>query len=249
MKILHMQDSSKGKMYLTDERGHFETECFRSYNTFNSKNCQTKGKAAFGSLYTLNDETLAPGKSIEIITDLDCCIVLLPVVGALSYKSNDSIGFVKAGESIVFFSKKNECILLSNPFEDELVNYIQLRFNGHGIRATVPFISSFDIDIAKNELTNIIHKNVIASIPDLFAAICIGKFSGREEKIYNVSKKGNGLFIHVLQGAFEVQYRLLESRDSLALWNVTDVEIEALSNDAILLVTELPVDNVDCMIL
>jgi redox-sensitive bicupin YhaK (pirin superfamily) len=46
--------------------------------------------------------------------------------------------------------------------------------------------------------------------------------------------------VYVIEGAFEVQYRLLHARDGLALWEAERVEWEALSNDAILLVLEVP---------
>jgi len=42
-----------------------------------------------------------------------------------------------------------------------------------------------------------------------------------------------------LEGAFEVEGRLLHARDGLALWETEKVELEALSNDAIILVMEI----------
>ncbi|WP_409034090.1 hypothetical protein [Runella sp.] len=68
----------------------------------------------------------------------------------------------------------------------------------------------------------------------------MGKFGGREEGIYTVrNPERNGVFIFVIEGAFEVQNRLLHPRDGLSLTHVTEVEFEALSNDAILLVLEV----------
>jgi len=45
--------------------------------------------------------------------------------------------------------------------------------------------------------------------------------------------------IFVLEGAFEAEGRLLHSRDGLALWDTNEIEIEALSNDAIILLIEI----------
>jgi quercetin 2,3-dioxygenase len=47
----------------------------------------------------------------------------------------------------------------------------------------------------------------------------------------------------VLQGAFEVQYKLMETRDGLALWNAKEIEIEALSNEAIIMLIEMDLKN------
>jgi hypothetical protein len=38
----------------------------------------------------------------------------------------------------------------------------------------------------------------------------------------------------------EVQYRLLQAGDGLALWNLAEIEMEALSKEAIILVMEVP---------
>ena len=46
----------------------------------------------------------------------------------------------------------------------------------------------------------------------------------------------------VIEGAFEVQGTLLHARDGLALWGTDKLEKEALSNDAIILLIELPLN-------
>lgn len=68
--------------------------------------------------------------------------------------------------------------------------------------------------------------------------LSIGKFSGRSETVYHRKHPGNALFVFVIDGVFEVDGRLLHARDGLALWDTDEAEIEALSNDALLLVVE-----------
>ncbi len=66
------------------------------------------------------------------------------------------------------------------------------------------------------------------------------KFAGRKEAVYKISRQKNSVFAFVIQGAFEVQGRLLHARDGLGLWDDTNlIELEALSNDAIVLLVEL----------
>ena len=62
---------------------------------------------------------------------------------------------------------------------------------------------------------------------------------GREESIYKVKNAGNCLYIFVIEGAFEVDNKLMEARDGLAIWNADEIEFEALSNDAMLLIFEV----------
>ena len=96
-----------------------------------------------------------------------------------------------------------------------------------------PQLIPFDIINYKNQLVPIPVNNT----PFKYG---IGKYAGREESLYELSKGGNGLFVFVIQGAFEVQYRLLHPRDGLALWEADAIELEALSNDAIIFVVEIP---------
>lgn len=44
----------------------------------------------------------------------------------------------------------------------------------------------------------------------------------------------------MIEGVFEVQGTLLHARDGLAIWEAEEVEMEALSNDAIIFLIELP---------
>ena len=94
-----------------------------------------------------------------------------------------------------------------------------------------PEILSFDIQNDKN--------NLIELYTNKNTKYLLGKFLGREEITYQLSQNGRSAFVFVVEGAFEVQYRLLEVRDGLAIWNLPKVEIEALSNDAIILLIEL----------
>ncbi len=82
---------------------------------------------------------------------------------------------------------------------------------------------------------------LISLTPDNMCPIVkIGKFAGRKEAVYKISRQKNSVFAFVIQGAFEVQGRLLHARDGLGLWDDTNlIELEALSNDAIVLLLEL----------
>ena len=71
------------------------------------------------------------------------------------------------------------------------------------------------------------------------ATLSVGKFSGRAETVYHSKQSSANVFVFVLEGAFEVEGRLLHARDGLALWQTTAVEMEALSNDALVMLVEM----------
>ena len=66
----------------------------------------------------------------------------------------------------------------------------------------------------------------------------MGKYDGRREGVFKLTKDTHTVFAFVIEGAFEVQNRLLHARDGLGLWNLDEVEFEALSNEAIILLIE-----------
>ncbi len=229
-----MVQQNKGKIFLADERGHNEVDWFRSYNTFNFGQYQRDHKTPFGPLYVLNDDTLAGGKSISMTIEADTEIVLIPVVGAITY--NDSLGnsnIIEAGECQVFNAPKDTVIRIGNPYDNELVNFLQLWIYRNCEELRSPQLIPFDIVNNRNKLVPI----PVTNTPFKYG---IGKYAGRKESVYRLSKAGNGVFAFVIQGAFEVQYRLLHPRDGLALWEADEVEWEALSNEAILFVVEIP---------
>lgn len=218
-----MVPQSKGKIFLSEERGLNELSWFRSYNTFNFGQYYNEHKTPFGALYVFNEDTLAGGRSITMQVAEDSDIILIPVVGAVSCDGN----LVEAGQTQFLSKAAGTSFSITNPYETELVKFLQLWIKVPG--TTAPALTSFDLDADKNKLVEINNR------------VLTGKFDGREEAVYKISQPGNGLFAFVIEGEFEVQYRLLQPGDSLALWEIDKVELEALSNDAIILIIEMPV--------
>ena len=229
-----MVQQNKGKIFLAEERGHHERDWFRSYNTFNFGQYQQEHKTPFGPLYILNDDTLAGGKGITMATEADSLLLLIPVVGAITYSDNyGQTNTIEAGECPLYATPKDTLVQIGNPYQNELVNFLQIWFYTTGVEAdNGPQIIPFDLVNKTNQLVPIPVNSTYK--------FNIGKYKGREESSYKLSDTRNGLFAFVIQGAFEVQYRLLHPRDGLALWEAESVEWEALSNEAILLVMEIP---------
>jgi redox-sensitive bicupin YhaK (pirin superfamily) len=218
-----MVPQSKGKMFLSAERGLNELSWFRSYNTFNFGRYYNEHKMPFGALYVLNEDTLAGGRSITMEVEDDSDIILIPVVGAVV--CDDQL--VEAGQTQFLSMAAGSSFSVTNPYETELVKFLQLWIKVPG--TTAPELISFDLDADRNKLVEISNH------------VLIGKFDGREEAVHKISRPGNGLFAFVIEGEFEVQYRLLQPGDSLGLWEIDQVELEALSNNAIILIVEMPV--------
>lgn len=222
-------------IYLNTQRGVTQNNQFRSYNTFGLKPQQAPVPTAFGPLYVCNDDTLAGGCSLQFTIAQPSVIIVLPVTGVITY--NDSEGRsieLQAGAVQCFYVAAGITFSITNPLADELVNYLQLWLRCPVPVATDTAPKNFDLEAAKNNLIT------IAALPHhpLCLKMAIGKFDGRAEANHALTQPTNAVFVFVLEGAFEVQNRLLEARDALGLRGINLLELEALSNDAIVLLLE-----------
>lgn len=230
-----MIPQSKGKIFLAEERGVTQLDWFRSHCTFNFGNYRQEHKTAFGSLYVLNDDVLAPKRFIQLTVEEPTHLVLIPVIGAVKYKdSTGNESLIVAGLVQVFHVAGNVSVQLENPYEGETVSFLQLwiKAGEEGLPTFSSPLYPVNLDGDKNKLPAIVGCEKFS--------VALGKFDGRAEGTYTVTRPGHGLFAFVISGVFEVQYRLLHARDGLALWELDEITFEALSNEAILLVLEVP---------
>lgn len=196
-------------IFLSDKRERFEKNNFRSL--------QTLINGPFGNLRSFSEDTLGGGSSMTLrFKPDDNCSVLIPLVGDVVTTERISPGQVHLIHDVA--------CPVTNPQKDHLASYLNVRMTLPGSTTSV---GEFDIDKSKNSLTS----------PLPF--IHIGKFDGRRDGVLKINESSSGVFVFVIEGAFEVQNRLLHPRDGLSLGNVREVEFEALSNEAILLMIEV----------
>ncbi|MEJ0031605.1 MAG: hypothetical protein WDO15_15060 [Bacteroidota bacterium] len=135
-------------------------------------------------------------------------VLLLPLVGDIVTTQRISPGHAQQ------LSKE---ITVTNPYKTELVSYLSIQLSSN-----LDVITEFDLDQNKNTLVN------------LFPGIYLGKYDGRRDDALRL----NDALVFIIEGAFEVQNRLLEPCDGLSLKNIMELEFEALSNEAILLIID-----------
>lgn len=230
-----MIPQSQAKIFLSKNRTVTNSGWVKSCATFKEVN---KSSSALDVLYNLKDDVLSARKTLTIIVEEGADFVLLPVAGTIIYK--DSCGdsaIIEPGKVQYFKMKRFAVIKIFNPYDKELVNFLHLWLKPgslHSISTQSCF--SFGKENNKNKLLKLFDNFNENAAVNFF----IGKFDGRREVLYKMISPDNCLFVFVIEGVFEVQYRLLETRDALAVWHIEEAEIEALSNNAVVLVAELP---------
>ena len=223
-----------GKIYLADQRGLTETSTLRRYSTFNFEKYYNEHKEAFGNLFICNDDSLAGGKLTFFLSKEDSFQIFIPITGGIDIVSKGEEFSVDTGQVLALNLEKGEVLEISNPYEKDIINYLQI-----GIKNNVVLFEkvndtfAFDFEKDKNQLIEVVSFN------DLPLKVSAGIFDGREESIYKMQSQKNNFYAFIIDGAFEIEGRLMHARDGLALWDIEQIELEALSNNAIALIIEV----------
>lgn len=235
-----MKTAEQAIIHLGDRRGHLENEWMRSMITFNFGNYKAENRNPFGTLQVFNEDTLAAGKSIAMVVEQHTEVIIIPLSGTLFFKDQSGKEmYVNPGQIQLFSTGQQNSYQISNPFEDdELICFLQIWLYKNETIFTSG-LQQFNFDLtADNQMHSIItprnlHQRSYCSM---------GKYEGRKKDRYTLQDKKSGVYFFVVAGAFEVQDRLLQAKDGLAIWSTAEVDFEALSNEAILLLLEIPVN-------
>jgi hypothetical protein len=173
-----------------------------------------------GLLKGLHEFTLVSGSSCGLEISEDQTLQVLPLVGSIAVDAGGGSLELQSGRSALI--KSNSHIRFSNLEEDEVTFLVaEFDFDCEAEIRDVALDANLDTLVLSHSEPN----------------IQIGQFRARKDGEVTVTS-GRSLFVFVIEGAFEVQGRLLERRDGLSLSGALRVDFEALSDYAIILMIE-----------
>ena len=220
------------KIFLSDQRRIRQSDVHRSFSTFSYGAHENTHKFNLSKLFVLNDEELAGTGSVTIQIRQASYMILLPITGDLEYSSSETAKLsIGVGELRIFSLPRKSTVLLSNPYQDDTINYLQICVKAER-NLDLSGLYNFDLDKDDNQLIRLCS-------PVTTFCINIGRFKGRSEGVYHLRNKHSRLLSFVISGAFEVEHRLLHMRDGLALSDLEEVDFESLSEGAVLLIIEI----------
>lgn len=222
---------AQSKIFLADQRGLKQTHQLKRWSSFNFEDFNDVNKTAIDRLYLLNDDQLAGWQRTVFDIDRDSYIFILPITGAVNYADDkDNETDIDIEEALVVFVEKGTRVRLTNPFKNDIVNYLCICLKADEIIPNTPQYFHFDLTKG-NELVKI-------NTNSLPFRLSIGRFDGRNEAIVRLNSTST-FYAFVISGAFEVNGCLLHEKDGLALWDTSKIGLEALSNNAVVLTLEL----------
>ncbi|SEN74809.1 hypothetical protein SAMN05192574_10410 [Mucilaginibacter gossypiicola] len=231
-----MEKISPGQIHLADQRGFTKTHTLRRYSSFNYGNYFNEYRKPFGRLEVWNDEMLAGGNSVHVTVKNSGWFVLMPVTGEVLLKRiNGDIRLIDVGEMFVGYAVVGEQLELTNLYKEDWINYIYLQLKDTDVlNPQRDAVFKFDFAGRPNELIDLVPTSGMHPF-----RLHIGVFGGRVDALYQLQNSGSLFYAFVLAGAFELQGRLMHDRDGLALWELEEADMEALSNNAVVLILEM----------
>lgn len=219
--------------YKADQRACKVAETYKCFSTLNSGHLNLHRKDPVGMEYC-HDVMLSPGSAIHYAPRENMFEIVLPVTGAVSY-NDAATKFKPVASEEVLLADNRMPYSLQNPYKNGMINYLQIGLSAKGL-----FSEMAVCDVNLKEY----NAQASLSLDDCCSGIhgSVGIYQGRVKGNYALKDPSHGVFVYVINGAFEVEDRLMEYRDGLSLWNTNAVGFESLSESGILLVIETPLN-------
>ena len=229
--------------FSADTRGHADHGWLNANYSFSFGNYFNRDRMNFGALRVLNDDTISPGKGFGYHPHENMEIITIPLKGDLEHKdSMGNLGIINEGEIQVMSAGSGIFHSEFNKNSDKSINLLQLwvlpkkenvepRYDQCSIQG-LRKLNSFYMVLSPHPEDNVmwIHQD---------AWFHLGDFDKVTSIDYELKKEGNGVYIFVIEGNFNVSNQKLNKRDALGVWNTDIISFKAQPNSRVLLV-EVP---------
>ena len=229
--------------FSADTRGHADHGWLNANYSFSFGNYFNRDRMNFGALRVLNDDTISPGKGFGYHPHENMEIITIPLKGDLEHKdSMGNLGIINEGEIQVMSAGSGIFHSEFNKNSDKSINLLQLwvlpkrenvepRYDQCSIQG-LRKLNSFYMVLSPHPEDNVmwIHQD---------AWFHLGDFDKVTSIDYELKREGNGVYVFVIEGSFNVSNQKLNKRDALGVWNTDIISFKAQPNSRVLLV-EVP---------
>lgn len=236
----------KQVIHRSETRGHANHGWLNSYHTFSFANYYDESRMHFGTLRVLNDDTVAAGMGFGAHPHNNMEIISIPLEGDLEHKdSMGNIGVIKSGDIQVMSAGSGITHSEYNKNTDKEVKFLQIWLfpNQKNVTPRYDQITLNTTD-GNNTLLEVISpekkENTLWLHQD--AWFSLGKFDRDISAEYSFHKKENGVYVFVINGNVQVENETLNKRDGMGIWETDKVKITSLSEDARVLIMEVPMN-------
>ena len=233
-------------LHKADTRGHANHGWLDAYHTFSFANYFDTQRTHFGVLRVLNDDTVAAGQGFGLHPHDNMEIITIPLEGMLEHKdSMGNHGVIKRGEIQVMSAGTGIRHSEFNGSKTDRVKLLQIWVFPNKQNVTPRYDQiTYDESSSHNQFQQIISPNQNDEGPWIHqdAWFHLGTFDKGIETTYNVKRSGNGVYVFVINGDITVNGQQLNKRDGLGVTNVETLAIKADSDNAEVLLMDVPMN-------
>jgi len=233
-------------LHKSETRGDANHGWLQSKHTFSFANYYNPQRMHFGVLRVLNDDRVEAGMGFGTHPHDNMEIISIPLEGDLEHKdSMGNITVIKKGDVQVMSAGSGITHSEYNRSKDSLVKFLQIWVFPNKKNVTPRYDQiSLDINDRHNKLQQILSPNANEEGVWIHqdAWFFMGKFDKDLEVEYKIKKPGNGVYAFILSGDFTIDGIALNTRDGLGLWSTEKIAIKSDSNEAEILLMEVPMN-------
>ena len=235
--------SNNTVLHKANTRGHANHGWLDSHHTFSFANYHDPTRMNFGVLRVLNDDVVDGGMGFGTHPHSNMEIISIPLEGDLQHKdSMGNITVISQGDVQVLSAGTGISHSEKNKNRDRAVKFLQIWVfpKKQNVPPRYDQISTGDLE-KKNELYQVLSPNPHDAGVWIHqdAWFFMGNLDAEVSQEYKIHKKGNGIYVFVLEGDVTIDGQTLNKRDGFGAWDVDGIQITADTNTRILLM-EVP---------
>jgi quercetin 2,3-dioxygenase len=231
-------------IHRADTRGGADHGWLKAKHTFSFANYYDPERMHFGVLRVLNDDRVAPARGFGTHPHNNMEIITIPLTGALQHK--DSMGntaIIKKGEVQIMSAGTGIQHSEMNPNQDQDVTLLQIWVLPKNQNIQPRYEQKlYEAKDRQNKFQTVVSptdKSAVWINQDAF--FNLANFDKNHKATYFVNMPAqNGLYIFVISGQLAIAGQTLDARDGMGVWDIKELEIEALSTTEFLIM-ELPI--------
>jgi redox-sensitive bicupin YhaK (pirin superfamily) len=245
----HIQNTNSNIMANTvlhkaDSRGHANHGWLDSHHTFSFANYYNPERMHFGVLRVLNDDYVSEGMGFGTHPHDNMEIISIPLEGDLEHKdSMGTVATIKHGDIQVMSAGTGIQHSEYNKNKEKPVKFLQIWVFPNKRNVTPRYDQiTLNLKDRHNTLQQILSPNQDDAGVWIHqdAWFHLGSFDKDFKMDYKNKKQGNGVYAFVLKGDISINGIALNQRDGLGIWDTDKFEITANSQDAEILLMEVP---------
>jgi quercetin 2,3-dioxygenase len=180
-----------------------------------------------GHIKSVTEIILDENGSFEFESQENSTLIILTLYGKIQLNRFRKV--ISPEEVFTLKSKEKLTVTIRNYLNDEKTNILIIE-----LQSLQPENAFFFEDLHIEKKNTLIPVSKKLEFPNF-----IGLYEGRKEEMYSLYNSSKMIFGMVINGAFEFQNRLLETRDSIILRDIQMLEFEALSENALIIFFEI----------